>query len=108
MLNLLFNAGEAVAHDSGKIEVSCGMSDEGIEIRVADNGPGIPDPIRGSLFQPFVSYGKEKGIGLGLTAVHKIMQDHGGDVVVESTGSQGTVFKLFLPTPNTEETLINA
>jgi len=97
MLNLLFNACEAVPPDSGKIEVNCRNSDQGIEIRVADNGPGIPDAIRENLFQPFVSYGKEKGIGLGLTAVHKIMQDHGGDVWVESTGPEGTVFRLRLP-----------
>lgn len=97
ILNLLFNAGEAVAPESGRIDVSSRASETGIEIRVADNGPGIPDSIRESLFQPFVSYGKEKGIGLGLTAVHKIMQDHGGDVSLESTGEHGTVFKLFLP-----------
>jgi histidine kinase/DNA gyrase B/HSP90-like ATPase len=64
---------------------------------VADNGPGIPDAIRENLFQPFVSYGKEKGIGLGLTAVQKIMQDRGGEVCVESTGPEGTVFKLRPP-----------
>jgi K+-sensing histidine kinase KdpD len=50
--------------------------------------------IRQNLFQPFVSSGKEKGIGLGLTVVQEIMQNHGGEVCVESTGPQGTVFKL--------------
>jgi len=97
ILNLLFNACEAVPPESGKIVITSSISDQAIEIRVADNGPGIPDPIRDSLFQPFVSYGKEKGIGLGLTAVHKIMQDHGGDVYVESTGPEGAVFRLRLP-----------
>jgi signal transduction histidine kinase len=97
MLNLVFNACEAVAPDSGSVEVTSRVSERGIEIRVADNGPGIPDSIRENLFEPFVSYGKEKGIGLGLTAVHKIMQDHGGEVSVESTGPHGTVFKLRLP-----------
>jgi nitrogen-specific signal transduction histidine kinase len=71
---------------------------------VADNGPGIPESIRENLFQPFVSYGKEKGIGLGLTAVHKIMEDHGGEVCVECTGPQGTVFKLRLPAKIAEST----
>jgi len=51
------------------------------------------------LFDPFVSYGKENGTGLGLTVVQKIISDHGGDVVVEKTSSQGTVFKLWLPLP---------
>jgi signal transduction histidine kinase len=97
MLNLLFNACEAVPPDSGKIDITGWVSERGIEIRVADNGSGIPDSIRENLFQPFVSYGKAKGIGLGLTAVHKIMQDHGGEVSVESTGPHGTVFRLRIP-----------
>jgi signal transduction histidine kinase len=99
ILNLLFNAAEAVAPESGRIEVNCRVSEAGTEIRVVDNGPGIPAEIAGSLFQPFVSAGKEKGIGLGLTAVHSIMQQHHGDVSVERTGPDGTVFLLFFPAP---------
>jgi signal transduction histidine kinase len=97
VLNLLFNACEAVPPESGKVEVSCCVTDAGVEIVVADNGPGIPESIRGDLFQPFVSAGKEKGIGLGLTVVQKIMQNHGGEVRVERTGPEGTVFKLVFP-----------
>jgi signal transduction histidine kinase len=97
MLNLLFNACEAVSPGSGKIEVSSRVIGSGIEIRVSDNGTGIPDSIRESLFQPFVSHGKDKGVGLGLTVVQKIMQDHGGEVRVEKTGSQGSTFLLFFP-----------
>ncbi len=95
--NLLLNACEAVPPDSGKVEVSLRERKERLEIRVADNGPGIPEPIRDKLFQPFVSYGKEKGTGLGLTTVQKIFQDHGGDVQVESTSPGSTVFLLVLP-----------
>ena len=95
--NLLLNACEAAPPDSGKIEVQARRTPQGLEIRVADNGPGIPPSVRESLFQPFVSYGKENGTGLGLTAVEKIVQDHGGQVSVESTGPEGTVFKLILP-----------
>ena len=97
VLNLLFNACEAVSPSSGRIEVSSKTTTEGIEIRVTDNGPGIPESIRENLFQPFVSYGKEKGIGLGLTVVQKIMQDHHGEVCVEQTGPGGSTFKLFFP-----------
>jgi len=97
MVNLLFNAAEAVPADSGRIEVTSRTSEAGTEISVADNGTGISEEIRENLFQPFVSHGKEKGIGLGLTVVHKIMQDHGGSVYVERTGPEGTVFKLRLP-----------
>ena len=95
--NLLLNACQAAPPDSGKIEVQARRTPQGLEIRVTDNGPGIPQPVRENLFQPFVSYGKENGTGLGLTAVEKIVQDHGGQVSVESTGPEGTVFKLILP-----------
>jgi len=97
MLNLLFNAAEAVVPGSGRVEVTCRTTEAGIEIRVADNGPGIPDAIRETLFQPFVSHGKEKGIGLGLTVVQNIMRQHRGEVSVERTGPDGTVFRLLFP-----------
>lgn len=99
LLNLIMNAAAAVCPDRGRIAITCRTSDRGTEIRVADNGPGIPGEVAGSLFQPFVSWGKEKGIGLGLTAVHNIMQQHHGDVSVERTGPDGTVFRLFFPAP---------
>ena len=69
----------------------------GLEIRLSDNGRGIPESIRGKLFEPFISYGKENGTGLGLTVVQKIIQDHGGDVIVEKTSEEGTVFRITLP-----------
>lgn len=97
MLNLLFNACEAVSPPTGRVDVTAERSSRGIEIRVADNGPGIPEPIRDTIFQPFASYGKEKGIGLGLTVAQKLVQDHGGEVAVERSGPSGTVFWILLP-----------
>lgn len=99
LLNLIMNAAEAVCPDRGRIDVTCRTSARGTEIRVADNGPGIPPEIADRLFQPFVSWGKEKGIGLGLAAVHHIMQQHEGAVSVEGTGPGGTTFRLFFPAP---------
>jgi signal transduction histidine kinase len=96
-LNLLLNACAAVPRDAGHVEVNIREARDGLEVRVADNGPGIPEAIRDTLFQPFVSYGKENGTGLGLTVVQKIFQDHGGDVSVEATSAGRTVFKLVLP-----------
>jgi signal transduction histidine kinase len=95
--NLLVNACEAVPPEGGKIGVSLHTTKNNVEIRVSDNGHGIPDLVRDRLFEPFVSHGKENGTGLGLTVVQKIVQDHGGDVTVESTTSQGTVFLIVLP-----------
>jgi signal transduction histidine kinase len=99
--NLLLNACEAVPPDSGRIEIRLREANEQIEIEVIDNGPGVPDSVRAKLFQPFVSHGKEKGTGLGLATVQKILQDHGGDVVLESSSPGRTVFKLVIPVDGT-------
>lgn len=93
--NLLLNACEAVS-GLGDIHVDIRQVPGGAEIRVSDNGRGIPESIRQKLFEPFVSYGKENGTGLGLTVVQKIVQDHGGDVGVEKTSGEGTVFRMFV------------
>jgi nitrogen-specific signal transduction histidine kinase len=83
----------------GRIDGSITEKAAGIEITVADNGRGVPDAIRATLFEPFVSQGKENGTGLGLTVVQKIVQDHGGEVAVERTSPEGTVFRVALPRP---------
>ncbi len=97
LANLLVNACEAVSPESGRIDVNLREGKDGVEIRIMDNGPGVAEAIRGRLFQPFTSYGKQNGIGLGLTISQKIIQDHGGEVCLESTEVGRTVFKLTLP-----------
>ncbi|MFN7916348.1 MAG: HAMP domain-containing sensor histidine kinase [Vicinamibacterales bacterium] len=97
LLNLLFNAAEVVSPTTGTIEVSCASRDGGVDLRVRDNGPGIPTEIADRLFEPFVSHGKQKGTGLGLTVVHNVMQQHGGSARVEDTGPSGTTFLLHFP-----------
>jgi signal transduction histidine kinase len=97
LYNLLLNACEAVPAQDGRIKIELVQVAEGVQIRVADNGHGIPESIREKLFEPFVSVGKENGTGLGLTVVQKIVQDHGGEIVVENTSEVGTVFKVTLP-----------
>ena len=103
LYNLLLNACEAVPAQSGRVDVSLREVSNAVEIRVSDNGRGIPEPIRTQLFEPFISYGKENGTGLGLTVVQKIVQDHGGDVSVERTSEHGTVFRVLLPMASNSE-----
>jgi signal transduction histidine kinase len=95
--NMLSNACEAVDKETGQVSVDVRESKHQIEIRVIDNGPGVADEIRDKLFQPFASYGKQNGIGLGLAICQKILQDHGGDAYLESSQAGRTVFKLTLP-----------
>lgn len=97
--NLFLNSCESVDRRLGRINVSITEKASGIEITVADNGRGVPNAIRTTLFEPFVSQGKENGTGLGLTVVQKIVQDHGGEVAVEQTSPEGTVFRVTLPRP---------
>lgn len=103
LYNLLLNSCEAVVPEAGQIHVGLSEVGGGVEIRVSDNGRGIPEIIRGQLFEPFISHGKENGTGLGLTVVQKIVQDHGGDVVVEKTSAEGTTFRLLLPLTSSSE-----
>src|SRR5437868_3701021 len=95
--NLLLNAFESLPPEAVAIQVKIDQSDNQVQVRVVDNGRGIAQSVRETLFDPFVSIGKENGTGLGLTIVQKIVQDHGGEVVVESSSPAGTTFKIDLP-----------
>ncbi len=95
--NLVINACEACTLDGGKVSVCARQKDGMLEIVFEDNGHGIPDHLRDCIFDPFVSYGKENGTGLGLTVVQKIVQDHGGEVRVEETSPAGSTIVISLP-----------
>jgi signal transduction histidine kinase len=95
--NLTMNACEATAERKGRIAIDISSAADSFEIRVSDNGSGIPASIRNTLFDPFVSSGKSNGTGLGLAIVSKVIHDHGGVVSVARTSEAGTVFLIRLP-----------
>jgi signal transduction histidine kinase len=97
--NLLLNAGQSLREHSGLVEMDLRGLGDAVEIMITDHGSGVPEPVRNTLFEPFVSSGKENGTGLGLTVVQKIVQDHGGEVAIERTSAEGTVFRVRLPFP---------
>ena len=97
IFNLLLNACEAATQANPAITVDVAQTASAFEIRVKDNGPGIPDAVRNNLFDPFVSFGKPNGTGLGLAIVSKIVGDHAGSATVESSSSSGTVMLVKLP-----------
>jgi len=103
--NLLLNACEAVPSGTGRISVVLTRTNDAVEVTISDNGPGISNVVRERLFDPFVSYGKENGSGMGLTVAQKIVHDHGGAIRVESSSSAGTVFKLTIPLNLPRETI---
>jgi signal transduction histidine kinase len=95
--NLILNACEAISGADGLIRIEVKKQESYIEIRIEDNGPGIPASIRNSLFDPFVSFGKPNGTGLGLAIVSKIVSDHAGDVSIEQSSEVGTTMLVRLP-----------
>lgn len=97
LFNLVLNACEATVNWQGEIQVDIASKSDLFEIRVIDNGRGIPATIQGSLFDPFVSSGKPNGTGMGLAIVNKIIHDHEGIVIVEQTSGSGTIFLIKLP-----------
>jgi signal transduction histidine kinase len=99
--NLLLNACEATPAEQGHVKVEILSSAESFDIRIADNGSGIPSSIHDTLFDPFVSSGKPDGTGLGLAIVNRIVRDHQGSVSVEKTSDKGTIFLVKLPRSST-------
>ncbi len=97
--NLLLNACQSARLSSGRHEVHASVSSTGNEVAVTilDTGPGVPEQIRDSLFEPFVSEGKQSGTGLGLTIAHCIAAEHGGGVALVSSQPRETVFRISLP-----------
>ena len=69
-----------------------------VRIEVADNGSGIPEEIRERIFDPFfTTKGRESGTGLGLAISQKIVEEHGGQIRVESVVGEGATFTIDLP-----------
>jgi signal transduction histidine kinase len=94
--NLLLNACQAAQGCGSQVAVMVSNHEEDLVIRIVDDGPGVESSIRDKLFQPFVSYGKENGTGLGLTIAQKIVQDHGGTLQLESSAPGRTVMQIVL------------
>lgn len=96
ILGLLGNAAE-VMPTGGRIVLDAQQREQGIEIAVADSGPGVPQELRARVFEPFFTT-RERGTGLGLAVARHIMQAHGGDIAVQDNPNGGGArFVLSLP-----------
>jgi two-component system, NtrC family, nitrogen regulation sensor histidine kinase NtrY len=95
LINLTKNALQANEHNQeGRIQVTAGFNSEHRpEIRVTDNGPGIPDEILEQIFVPFFTT-RENGSGIGLSLSRQIMRLHGGSLQVRSVPGKETIFSL--------------
>jgi len=96
LINLIKNAIEAMP-EGGEISIHAGQfSLNEVRIRVVDNGCGIPEDLIPKLGEPFFST-KDKGTGLGMMVCHKIIQDHGGKMIIQSEVNVGTTIDVILP-----------
>lgn len=98
-LNLIINAKQAMeGRDRPTIEITSDVVGDFIEIKIADNGCGIPAEVQKDIFVPFFTTKPVgEGTGMGLAIAYGIIQDHGGDISLQSSEGEGTVFSVKLP-----------
>ncbi|HET7748745.1 MAG TPA: ATP-binding protein [Terriglobales bacterium] len=99
-VNLICNAYEAMNGSGGKLRVSIAPASAenvpGVAVEIQDSGPGVPAELREQIFNPFFT-SKENGVGLGLSIVAKIVDDHRGAIRLKSPAGEGACFHVFLP-----------
>jgi len=102
-VNLIQNAYDAMGSSGGTLRVTAASANsanrDGVEVRIEDTGPGIPEELREQMFNPFVTT-KKTGVGLGLSIVSRIVDGHHGTIRIEVGGNDqhGACFVVFLPT----------
>jgi two-component system NtrC family sensor kinase len=104
VLNLIMNAKDAMQdRGNGRIVIATEHTGGIVEIRVADDGGGMPPEVLRRIYDPFFTTkgtpkeGQRKGTGLGLAVTYGIMQEHAGKISVQSTVGEGTIFRLEFP-----------
>jgi signal transduction histidine kinase len=98
--NLVLNAYDAMGAEGGKLRVAIAPAnsdgDKGVEIDFQDTGPGVPAELREEIFNPFFTT-KKTGVGLGLSIVSRIVDEHQGWVRVTGEPGEGACFRVFFP-----------
>jgi signal transduction histidine kinase len=105
-MNLLTNAAQAVAgRDNAAITIETSASAAGVQVRIGDNGPGIPAEVLPRIWDPFfTTKDVGEGTGLGLSIVHELVERHGGTIAVETKLGEGTTFVVTIPRQGPEST----
>ena len=97
--NLIGNAIEAFGDKPGAVKVTGTVShaEGNVQLFIEDNAGGIPESIRDRLFEPFVSYGKREGTGLGTAIARSIVEAHSGSINYRTATGRGTIFTISIP-----------
>jgi signal transduction histidine kinase len=93
--------------DGGVLHVTLASTDRFLSLAFRDTGPGLPPDKLGRLFDPYFTT-KDKGSGLGLIIVQRILRDHGGEIEIHSEPGRGTTFTLLLPREDRRIRLLRA
>lgn len=94
--NVAANARDAMP-EGGEFTMASRRENGSVTFLLTDSGCGIPDELKTRMFDPFVTWGKEGGNGLGLAIVRKVVEDHGGRIWVESEVGRGTTIGFSIP-----------
>ncbi len=94
--NIAGNAADAMPN-GGTLTVSTAAKDDRIVIEFTDTGTGMPPEVKAKIFEPFMTFGKKHGTGLGMAIVKKIVDDHKGTIEIESEMGKGTLIRIILP-----------
>jgi PAS domain S-box-containing protein len=106
LVNLVKNAIQAMTK-GGVLTLQTGEGSDGVWVSIADTGGGIPQEQINRIFEPFYTT-KEKGTGLGLMIVQRIVRAHGGRIELESKVGRGTTFRIWLPLHERKPRLLEA
>jgi signal transduction histidine kinase len=101
LLNLVLNGIQAMEEGGGRLALSLSYADDKVVLSVEDTGSGVPEAIRGRIFEPFVT-SRSDGTGLGLSIARKCAEDHGG-ILDYSSSASGSRFFMVLPLCASEE-----
>jgi K+-sensing histidine kinase KdpD len=94
--NLASNARDAMPQ-GGSLVVSTERTNGHVKIEFRDSGSGMPEEVRSRIFEPFMTYGKKHGTGLGMAIVKKVIDDHNGKIEIDSEMGKGTTIRILLP-----------
>ena len=98
LINLMINAQQAMEGRPGEVTVTTTANNGHAQVRVTDNGPGIPEELQAKIFEPFYTTKPVgKGTGLGLSVSYGIIKEHHGDIELQSSPDEGTSFTLTFP-----------
>ena len=98
VLNLMANAVQSLPKGEGAVTVETSLADGGVQVKVTDNGCGIPEANKSRIFEPhFTTKAPGSGTGLGLAIAYRLVVDHGGHFTVDSVVGHGSSFTVSFP-----------